>query len=155
MTPYALVMHAAVAAPPGAPPLPYVERALVETSLEALPALLTPCVPVDAPAGLVRVTMWIERSGRLDVQSTTGTPDGGACWTAAIEGLAVPVHSGAPVEVAFVESPPDRWVDPLFLLNRGGTRPRDTATRRPTPDARRPARLTTRLTVVGASRLAQ
>ena len=101
MTLYALLMNAAVAAAPGAPPLPYIERAVVETSLEALPTLVAHCVPVDAPAGLVRVAVWIERSGRFDVQSTTGAPDGGACWTAAIEGLAGPVHSGAPVEVAF------------------------------------------------------
>ena len=96
-----LLFSVALAEVPGVPPPPYLDGDSVREALDAAPSSVTPCVPTDAEAGLVRARVSLHASGRVEVLSVSGAPGVPTCWTDGLEGLSGPRHAGAPVSAVF------------------------------------------------------
>ncbi|MEC7946013.1 MAG: hypothetical protein VX265_00515 [Myxococcota bacterium] len=127
-----LVSVASAGAPTVLPP-PYLDRSTVEQALGPVAALVAPCVPADAAAGLARVRVVLHGDGQVDALAVTQVPGQPSCWTDAIAGLDGPRHAGGPVSTSFalpyasgavgtaVELELRAWTpDPIFLHVPGG-----------------------------------
>lgn len=120
----ALLLGVALAEAPAPPPPPYLDRGRVEAALAVAPDLVAACVPADAAAGMVRVSMLLHGAGRVELVSLDGTPGDATCWSTALAGMPGPRHASSAVDASFGLP---------FAAGAVGT-PLDLRLRTPTPD---------------------